>query len=205
MDQLAAKLLKDHNIAPKTPEVTSRLGDALESIAYNISSIVATVALLSGSKKILPDSHVTMARTYIDISCKEKEKEKEKREKVGGGVGMPGEYFGLETGGYTSSAAGTVMNTIDFGRELARPAIGGGARKKDNKAVKAPAPPAIPFTLIRPIIKSHQVSISTGGRHELEALINEHLACLFDDMSKGVLSISKLEKLLKQKRYGVFN
>lgn len=174
--------------------VNAKLAAHLERLVFNLTSLVATVALLKGSKKIAT-KHVELAGQYVLTSCG--------KVVAGGNALGSSEWYGQSSGSYgaASAADGAAASTVDFLADSARPALGMQAGGGDSTI--------IPLAAIMSMVKSHQIAISESARAPLRRLIESRLTCLSADLMRQVgksgITDGKLDKVLALKRHAVFH
>jgi hypothetical protein len=175
-----------------------------EIMIHNITAIAIVVALASNVKKLQP-SHIETVKSYIQTKCTHKGKHYGMR----GGTALPSEYCGypMDPSPYSAgNGAEESTSTVDFAGGIIRPAInisGGGSAKElvhfvcTNKDVKAE---------IRDKLKKSNLTISPPAMNVLIHIIEIHIHCALNDLkTRGPLSISKVNTVMKMKSHAIFH
>lgn len=120
------------------------------------------------------------------------------------GGSFPAEYFGNNSGAYTeANYGGPNVSDINFTDSIARSAIhitGGGTKLKsiveNNKEVAK---------YIKKVIAFNDVTISKSALGELLKIVNIHLNCIGDDISKyNKIKPAILDKIFSYRKHAVF-
>ena len=166
------------------------------------------MTIASGKSKI-ELKHVEEMQRYITHKCMNMKQSKHTSQS--GGTSMPAEYFGYSAGAY---AAGNSMNVpivsdIQFGQGIARMSIdstfgmqnGGGHHRPWHIANTS----GYIKKYVASILKNNDVKASKVATQALFHVIDVHLTCLGNDLSKvEPLTVAKTEKAIELKRHSIF-
>lgn len=188
--------LKDNRIDFKKDEsaqINDILIDHFDILCFNIASIATVLATINN--KTLDSKLIEGIKDYIHVSCK-------KGKKVKGGS-MPSDYYGYQNSIYSAANEnmGTNTGTIDFDAGVQRAALGsqsggaGGVVYDDSMKKR-----------VKSILQTHEISFKQSVFKELMNIVNDNLLCLLGEL-KDTKSVSakKIDALMKEKRFAVFN
>lgn len=183
-------------------EIVEKLGNHIDAVIYNVTSIAVIFAMLKGDSKVQP-KHLIDVTKYISTTCP--------RNGQMGGMSMASNYFGYPHPSYAAgNSEGVVMSEVQFDNGIARAGIdtqvgmsGGAANNLRLVSVHDNNCKAF----VRSIMALHNMPISKTGLGELLRIIDIHLNCLANDLAAyaSSLTISRLDKVLGRKRHSVFH
>ena len=110
----------------KTKDIHELLCKYIETLIFNIISIASIITMINNSDTIKKQT-ITLVKSYINDKCNHKF--------TGGTTGLPSEYYGVDSGLYSSNNAGSDILNIDFASGMLRPQIGGGGHKNMKQAL----------------------------------------------------------------------
>jgi len=202
-----ATFLKDNNITYKCEDskelkmLNSMLEKHIHALAFNVASIASVMGLINNNE--INNAIIHNLHNYIETSCSKSNKKK--------GGSMPSDYYGYENSRYTEGNYNTGANTetVDFNSGVQRAGIdsqlgmsgggnaAGGAKHLYDSSIK---------TQVKDIIKRNNVKISKDTMQKLLNIINDNLHCLLISLKKHeAITVTKLEKMMKMKKFAVFN
>lgn len=163
----------------------------IESVVHHVVSLAALHAMLEGKHQISL-KNVDIVRKYVHSKC---------GGHIKGGMSMASDFYGYPHPAYATSNAnqGIITSEVSWARNEARPALGpaqvGGAKKIDKAMAK----------LVKDHLQGLGVATGRGVISELQSVIDLHLKCFANDISKeSPLTIKKLEKILAKRRHADF-
>jgi hypothetical protein len=208
---LAADLLSSAGVrvyrASEAPSVHARLAGAIQSAAFNVTSLAGVAALIHKRSKITAREiagvreHFAVPRAISGAGA------------ISGGnpTGFPSQYFGVAHAAYSPADAGTGVqaSVVDFINGIARPAQGpqsGGAHTAAH-AAPSPALAAALRESVAEILAEHSLSASKSASAELVATVAYLTRSLVAKLSKqqGSLTLKKLEAVLESAEFGAFH
>ena len=128
------ELSRKFNIPIKDNTAHKCLCEYVENIIFNIVSIASIIALINNSK-IINAKILEILDKYVLQTCI-----KTSRNKVSGGGGsivLPSEFYGVDSGSYSTTNISNDILPINFSSGIMRPQIGGGKAKINNPLIDA--------------------------------------------------------------------
>jgi hypothetical protein len=202
---LAADLLSSAGVrvyrASEAADIHARLAAAIQSAAFNVTSLAGVSALIHKRSKITA-REIAGVREHFALP-------RGGAGAISGGnpTGFPSEYFGTAHAAYNPAHAGAGVQTgaIDFLAGVARPALG------PQSGGGAPAPSAALAVALREsvaeILAQHSLSASKSAAAELVATVAHLVRSLFAKLGKlqGSLTMKKLNAVLESAEFGAFH
>jgi len=204
---LAADLLSSAGVrvyrASEAADIHARLAAAIQSAAFNVTSLAGVSALIHKRSKITA-REIAGVREHFAVP-------RGGAGAISGGnpTGFPSEYFGTAHAAYSPAHAGAGVQTgaIDFLAGVARPALG----PQSGGGAPAPAPSAALAAALREsvaeILAQHSLSASKSAAAELVAVVTHLARSLFAKLSKlqGSLTVKKLDAVLGSAEFAAFH
>ena len=203
---LAADLLSSAGVrvyrASEAADIHARLAAALQSAAFNVTSLAGVSALIHKRSKITA-REIAGVREHFALP-------RGGAGAISGGnpTGFPSEYFGTAHAAYSPAHAGAGVQTgaIDFLTGVARPALG----PQSGGGAAAPAPAALAAALresVAEILAQHSLSASKSASADLVAVVTHLARSLFAKLSKlqGSLTVKKLDAVLSSAEFAAFH
>ena len=200
LEEFATQFLQTNALRVATSNTAQILAGHIQMMVFNVISIAAAVALLQDSK-VIEATHVHTADRDYKLSCNNP-----RRGQAGGSM-TSSEFFGVNSGAYTSGngSQGTVTSQVDFAGGIARPALG--PMQSGGGAALTYANHAAIKRYMKLVLEYNSVKVSKGGKVALYSVIDACLKCLATVMKQD--TVSKDKKLLaffaKSKQFAVFN
>ena len=206
---LAADLLASAGVrvyrASEAADIHARLAAALQSAAFNVTSLAGVSALIHKRSKITA-REIAGVREHFAVP-------RGGAGAISGGnpTGFPSEYFGTAHAAYSPAHAGAGVQTgaIDFLTGVARPALG---PQSGGGAAPAPATPSPALAValresVAEILAQHSLSASKSAAAELVATIVYLVRSLVAKLSKqqGSLTLKKLNAVLAAAEFAAFH
>jgi hypothetical protein len=201
---LAADLLRSAGIRvyreSEAPVIAERLAAALQSAAFNVTSLAGVSALLNKRTKITA-REIASVREHFAVP------------RFGAGAmsggnptGLPSEYFSVAHAAYSPAHAGAGVQTgeIDFLNGVARPALGpqaGGASASTEHLAGALR------ETVAATIAQHSLSVSKNAAAELVAVVTYLIRALIAKLAAqpGSLTLKKLDAVVSGAEFKAFH
>ena len=169
----------------KTKDIHELLCKYIETLIFNIISIASIITMINNSDTIKKQT-ITLVKSYINDKCNHKF--------TGGTTGLPSEYYGVDSGLYSSNNAGSDILNIDFASGMLRPQIGGGGHKNTYDTIF--------MNKIREILNYYKLKSSDSINNSLLKLIYLHINCFFKQLktSRTTLNIVSINKIIKSNK-----
>lgn len=198
IESTIVKLIKSHNISTKDDinTIASLLVKHIDIICFNIASIANLMSIVSNHT--INDNVINDLKKYIVKKC-------HIRKKVQNGGSMASDFYGYANTRYSvDNSGGTDTSSIQWEHGIARNAIdyqsGGGIKTENIKLNKYIT------KLIKEIFDRNNVKVSKSYINEIIHIINKHIDSLFSDFKQAQpLTIIKVDKILKMKKYSIFH
>lgn len=174
-------------------KVTQMIQAHIYSVVHHVVSLSAIVAMLHGKRKI-ELKHLDSVRSYVTSKC---------GGHIKGGMSMASDFYGYAHPAYSNNHAnaGVQVSEIQWGKQEARPSqgpaqTGGSTQNALHKELQKQ---------VKKHVGNINASISKGAQDEIVKIVDIHLNCFFNDLSKeGALTVKKVEKVLNKRRHKVF-
>lgn len=204
MDAFTPVFVRDHGLAvyraAEADAVLGRLGEALATAVFSVTSLAGIHALVGKTNKITTRAvDATAAQIAADRRAVPSAQN--------GGTGFPSDYFGTPHASYSPAniAGGVAVSTVQFDVGIARAAQGpqtGGAAVSAQHARAA-------LAAIRPeiqrVAEHHDLTLSQNALRDLAALLHAQFDALADDLrAAGPLTLKKLDRVLALPRNKMF-
>jgi hypothetical protein len=201
---LAADLLRSAGIrvyrASEAPVIAERLAAALQSAAFNVTSLAGVSALLNKRTKITA-REIASVREHFAVP------------RFGAGAmsggnptGFPSQYFGVAHAAYSPAHAGMGVqaSVVDFINGVARPAQG--PQAGGGFAPAAGLTAALRETIAE-ILAQHSLSASKSATAELVAIVTYLTRALIAKLSAqpGSLTLKKLDSVVSGAEFKAFH
>ncbi len=204
---LAADLLSSAGVrvyrASEAADIHARLAGAIQSAAFNVTSLAGVAALIHKRSKITA-REIAGVREHFAVP-------RGGAGAISGGnpTGFPAEYFGGVHAAYSPAHAGAGVQTgeIDFLTGVARAALGPQSGGAHSAAHAAPALAAALRESVAEILAEHSLSASKSASADLVATVTYLTRSLVAKLSKqqGSLTLKKLEAVLAGAEFGAFH
>jgi len=149
-------------------------------------------------QKMISDAEIAhnLRNTYLTVTHEDlKNLHKRLHKFSGGNVRMPGEYFGNDSGRYsTGNGAGTDTSTIDFGNNVAR------AELEPASIFKGGAGNIVSKTVLKDLLHSQKVKMASTTFDEFHAIVHHVMRIL----NTTIQSVSKGSELTYKQTETVF-
>ena len=204
---LAADLLASAGVrvyrASEAADIHARLASALQSAAFNVTSLAGVSALIHKRSKITAREisgvreHFTVPRAGGSAGA------------ISGGnpTGFPSDYFGTAHAAYSPVHAGAGVQTgaIDFLTGVARPALGpqsGGGAAAPAEHLAGALRETVAAT-----IAQHSLSVSKNAAAELVAVVTYLIRALIAKLAAqpGSLTLKKLDAVVSGAEFAAFH
>lgn len=206
MEKIISKFIKVYNIHTNNDKLKSLLSEHFKQLIYNITTL-AVITAIANHNDTITKGDINEIHNKI---CK-------KVKKMKGGESMPSDFFGYSRAGTTYSESnekvGTVnVSTLNFKEGIARPSQGpqetvntilqnGGGNQsfvKSSKYIK---------NMIKNIITSNHIIKLSNSKYipDLLDLIDENINDLGNSMKNKDITEEKFKKLIKLKKFSIFN
>jgi hypothetical protein len=187
--------------------VLETLGQHLDAVVYNITSIAVIFTLLKGGVQVQP-KHLVDVTNYVMAYCSPRSSKSSSQS--GGSVGahMPSDYFGYPHPNYDAANEnqGIVMSEVNFQAGIARGGINsliGGAGPRSRTIAVGDANVKV---FVRSILKLHNMKISKTALISLLRTVDIHLNCLATDLAhNSPITKSRIQKVLDKKSHAIFH
>ena len=143
------------------------ISEYIENIIFNITSISAIIAFINHSK-IITKENIKIVYSYIKETC-------DSKYLIKGGDGaivLPAEFYGYDSGNYSTTNNTTDVLNIDFANGILRPQIGGS--KIENPIPKE----------ISKILSNYKLKISSELCKKLSKVIEMYIICLIQKLKR---------------------
>jgi len=202
---LAADLLSSAGVrvyrASEAADIHARLAGALQSAAFNVTSLAGVSALIHKRSKITA-REIAGVREHFAVP-------RGGAGAISGGnpTGFPSDYFGTAHAAYSPAHAGAGVQTgaIDFLTGVARAALGpqsGGGAAAPAEHLAGALRETVAAT-----IAQHSLSVSKNAAAELVAVVTYLIRALIAKLSKlqGSLTLKKLDAVLGSAEFAAFH
>lgn len=208
MDAFTPVFVRDHGLtvyrAAEADAVLGRLGEALATAVFSVTSLAGIHALVGKTNKITTRA---VDATAAQIAADRRAPAPAPTAAQSGGTGFPSDYFGTPHASYSPAniASGVAVSTVQFDAGIARAAQGpqtGGAAVSAQHARAA-------LAAIRPeiqrVAEHHDLTLSQNALRDLAALLHAQFDALADDLrTAGPLTLKKLDRVLALPRNKMF-
>jgi len=207
---LAADLLSSAGVrvyrASEAADIHARLAAALQSAAFNVTSLAGVSALIHKRSKITA-REIAGVREHFAVP-------RGGAGAISGGnpTGLPSEYFGTAHAAYSPAHAGAGVQTgeIDFLTGVARPALGpqsGGAHTAATVGAAAEHLAGALRETVAATIAQHSLSVSKNAAAELVAVVTYLIRALIAKLAAqpGSLTLKKLDAVLGSAEFAAFH
>jgi hypothetical protein len=182
-------------------DVTARIGDHLEAVLYNVTSVSVIFALLQGATKI-ERCHLGDVAKYITAACPAGP------QRGGGDTSMPSDYFGYPHPAYDAGHAGegAAMAQVQFDAGVARAGLDSQLGGAEGRLRLVASHSAEAKRFVKTVLAIHDMKISKTGLALLLRIVDIHLNCFAGDLAKHApLTPAKLARVVALKRHAVFH
>lgn len=176
----------------ESDQINGVLIDHFDILCFNVASITCVLATINN--KTIDAKLIKNVREYIHSTCK--------RKKLTGGS-MPSDYYGYQNSIYSpgNENMGTNTGTLDFDNGIQRaslgPQTGGRSKILYDKSME---------TRVKNIIDNHNLTVKKSSFINLMGIINDNLLCLKANLKDNQpITLSKIQTILKEKQFAVFN
>ena len=202
---LAADLLASAGVrvyrASEAADIHARLAGAIQSAAFNVTSLAGVAALIHKRSKITA-REIAGVREHFAVA-------RGGAGAISGGnpTGLPSEYFGTAHAAYNPAHAGSGVqaSAIDFMTGVARPALGpqsGGGAAAPAEHLAGALRETVAAT-----IAQHSLSVSKNAAAELVAVVTYLIRVLIAKLAAqpGSLTLKKLDAVLGSAEFAAFH
>lgn len=190
-------LLKKNEISVKDQKTCKYLTTSIENIIFNVVSIVSVITFINNCKVVKKES-IQIVKKYLNNMCGSPSYSTIKG--GGGSIVLPSEFYGVNSTNYSPTNNYHSVDTlqIDFNSGIARPQIGGGAKKKSSSSQSTkPIEKAICEILIY-----YKLKATKETKTKLLKLIECYIKCLFSKLKdlKKTLTCDLIDKTMKSSK-----
>ena len=210
------KLYKQMNIKP-TDDVLEKTADIVDTLIFNIVSLICTICLLKGDTEISTFC-VQNATRFVSTTCPMKSYLHKKANHSGGGsVGIQLDDTNAGYVAHTAGDASGFNSTIDFDGGVARdalnlqgfnplpmtPTMGGGGGSSSTF-------PDVPGSAVLKVVEHFKMKVSKSVTNVIKKAIKNNMECfkiavMNKVTEKKPLTVDALSKILSSKAFAVFN
>tara|TARA_B100001540_G_C15816779_1_gene648014 strand:- start:5303 stop:5896 length:594 start_codon:yes stop_codon:yes gene_type:complete len=156
-------LLAKNNLVCKDAKIIALLSTYINYIVYNITTLNCIILLLIFDSNQLRENTLSLTNNYLNKMCPMG------KSKMKGGMSMPSEYFGVDSGRYSSSE-GSDVQLVDFEKGILRQQLGGCNNCSFNTLLK---------TSVSKVLKQHKVKASPDVKQILVNCIKKYIYRMF--------------------------
>jgi len=198
-------LMSKKNINNKQNAIINYYSKVLNMIIYNIVSLTSILTILLFNSNKVTNNTIMVTKKYLNDMCKI-------NKKIKGGTVLSSEFFGSDSGRYTSEAGSDVL-TVDFENLQARPALSssmestmtGGYNMGGCNSCKKLKGGTLGFNkqlliIVSKVFKEHKIKIDKSLKQDLVNLIKTYIYFITHKLHKNNknMSLTIIKSIIKK-------